>query len=371
MAGALVSTAGNCNGQRPSMLLTLAIATVAAANANRPYLDLALETNDSPLWLYQEQAAPGTAREKQEAVAQHSAASARGVMREAMPHAIADEGPRTRARTAAALQELGRKVTGEMHDTDKPDLIVTPDIQSTRDTLQAIADSEAQSASTDGQSGTDIDNQNEGSLVDTTSPPTTPPKEITQVVIQKKEKEIQQRWSVWSVRYILEEAEYAADTVPAWLQGIMFVINMMIGSAVIYFLHTTKYHPEHGCATAFCFFCCWPCGILSICFPVDEATPSRPKVPEPENAEEQRQEETPAFAQGVPEGVRSSVSYGMPEAHSPQQEEPRSSLALGTPEAPRTSLTHGMPEVQPAVMPTPETEAGPNKGEESVNVSLS
>merc|ERR1740116_443348 len=135
----------------------------------------------------------------------------------------------------------------------------------------------------------------------------------------------------------------------------------MIGSALIYFLHTTKYRPEHGCATAFCFFCCWPCGILSLCFPVDEATPTfKPEEREPEMiAGQQQAEEPPTFAQDVPEESRTSVAHGKPE-------EPRTSLAHGMPEEPRTSMAGGMPEVQPAVMPAPEVES--NKRESTVNV---
>jgi len=254
-----------------------------------------------------------------------------------------------RVRAAATLQVL--EGVERKRNTDKPDLFVSPVFEETKAKLLAIQDHE--SVNTNDKSGMETQNQNQGTASDPTSPPLKESAKTVVVVQQTiKEKEIEHRWAIWSVRYMLEEAQYAVDTVPAWLQGIMFVINMMIGSAVIYFLHTTKYRPEHGCATAFCFFCCWPCGILSICFPVDEATPTfKAEDREPEmRAEQQQEEEPPTFAHGV-------------------SEEPRISVARSMPEEPQASISNAMPEVQPAVMPTPEVES--NKRESTVNVSLS
>jgi len=79
---------------------------------------------------------------------------------------------------------------------------------------------------------------------------------------------------------ILEEAHYASDTVPSWIHGGMLVCFMMLGVLVVCILHATKHKPQHGCATMFCLLCCWPCGILSVCFPVDEAPPDLVLLPE-------------------------------------------------------------------------------------------
>jgi len=82
-----------------------------------------------------------------------------------------------------------------------------------------------------------------------------------------------------AVKHMLEEAKYAVQTVPLWLHGTMYALNAMIGVMVIYILHTRKYRPRYGCATVFCLLCCWPCGILGLCFPIDEATPDRSTWP--------------------------------------------------------------------------------------------
>lgn len=55
-----------------------------------------------------------------------------------------------------------------------------------------------------------------------------------------------------------------------------FLIFWVIGAAVIIHVHRTKYKATWDCATALCCCCCFPCGLLSLCFPMDEETPRTP-----------------------------------------------------------------------------------------------
>lgn len=52
-----------------------------------------------------------------------------------------------------------------------------------------------------------------------------------------------------------------------------YVLVCVIGGVVVYYLHSAKYRPTHGCATVLCCLQCFPCGLLALCMPIDEATP--------------------------------------------------------------------------------------------------
>jgi len=93
---------------------------------------------------------------------------------------------------------------------------------------------------------------------------------------------------VRAIRSIEEQSSYYLDQIPDWLEWTLYIIGVVVGGMVICFLHMAKFRPVHGCATVLCVLYCCPCGFLSLCFPLDEATPgfisSQPPVDEPSGA---------------------------------------------------------------------------------------
>lgn len=84
---------------------------------------------------------------------------------------------------------------------------------------------------------------------------------------------------VYAIQTLEEQSSYYLEQFPDWLEWTLYIIGVVVGSLAIWFLHMAKYRPVHGCATVFCVFYCCPCGFLSLCFPLDEATPESPSLP--------------------------------------------------------------------------------------------
>jgi len=85
-----------------------------------------------------------------------------------------------------------------------------------------------------------------------------------------------------SIRWIEYETTEWMLTVPLWLEVLLRVIGTFVGAMFVYYLHNSKYRAVHGCATVFCIFLCCPCGLLTLCCPIDEATPEFNDGPEEE-----------------------------------------------------------------------------------------
>lgn len=85
-----------------------------------------------------------------------------------------------------------------------------------------------------------------------------------------------------SIRFIEDETTEWMLKVPLWIEMMMRVFGVFVGAFIVYWLHHSKYRAVHGCATVFCIFYCCPCGFLTVCFPIDEATPETNDEPDEE-----------------------------------------------------------------------------------------
>jgi len=205
-------------------------------------------------------------------------------------------GPRFRLATAMQeVQATDQQLEGEDHRTENetsyPAILPKDQLRVAREQLQAIHASEMEDKSkvataTDGKAATE----------DTTEVETEK-KDIDKIRGNGKDissnktgrnttgKTVVSR----SIRWIEDESTEWMLTVPLWLEVLLRVIGTFVGAMVVYFLHNYRYRAVHGCATVFCILLCCPCGFLTLCCPIDEATP--------EFNDEKEEEEIPTALQ--------------------------------------------------------------------------